>query len=775
MRRTMITAMMALGAIIALHGQTANNDPASFKWAMTSGTITETPVYTPAEAAQFIEKAEITVGSELTVTGTTTSVVDNLTVTKFKQGAGNSSSSDKNAVCFLLTMKNGIAFSPTRVSAKVFRCNTDKYSVDASWLSDGQKIMIASGVTPNRADGSKAAAATVFEKDLTGTAASEQQCGLRINLYGANSGKEAAIGDVQIEGTLYGTVGQPLVYHLTISVSPEGAGTVKTTPDITPSGYVSGTQVTLTQQPAEGYVFTGWQTETGKNLSNASSYTFPIKGNSHIKATFVTEKSLMVNDYIVVTTLDEFRAAIKQVNSNKSGKRQFIFLKNGDYDYGYFYNYPNEPSTYNPSLRDTIWVDNVSIIGQKATHVSHNPAPAEADTEKGVRIHILPYKEGISTTSPIVNKGNGTYLQDFTLENDYHYSGTARACCWQDEGHHTIGKNMCLLSYQDTYYPHTANGQLYWETSDIRGVVDFICGNGDVFFNKCTLINRDRSPYNATVHEGGATLSAPYTQVEDFDQPGGHGFIFWDCTIDCELQTWDFGRGWRGWPKEAFINTTFTEQARLRIGADQTKGKEYKKELRVDTKSIQTSSDSHYMQFYEYNTMDELGNVNSPESNILTFTASDSKTYETILKADEIDRFRLRNVYPNWAPDEECRQVVVTACQLEGNTLSWKTNEKAKAFLIEDDGDFVAIVDGTQNSATVPDASASGYTVRAANMMGGFGAPTKVGTVTAVKTLETSIPAVSGSPADIYTLSGQRVSHPTKGLYIINGKKFVMK
>ena len=744
--------------------QTANSDLASIKWAMTSGTITEAPAYEPATTSQFFEKAEITMGSELSVSGVTTSVVDNLTVTKFKQSASKSSSSDKNAVCFLLTMKDGIAFSPTKVSVKVFRCNTDKYSADAAWLCDGQKTMIASGKTPNRTDGSKADVATVFEKDLSGSPASEQQCGLRINLYGANSGKEAAIGDVQIEGTLYGTVGQPLIYNLSISVSPDGAGSVQVTPQGT--SFESGTLVTLTQQATDGYVFTGWQTETGKNLSNASSYSFNIKGNSDIKATYVTKQSLMVNDYIIVSNKDEFRAAIKQVNQDKSGKRQFIFMKNGDYDYGLFYNYANDKTTYDPSVRDTIFVDNVSIIGQKATHVSHNPAPAE-DNEKGVRIHILPYKEGISTTSPIVNRGTGTYLQDFTIENDYHYSGTARACCWQDEGHHTIGKNMCLLSYQDTYYPHTANGQLYWETSDIRGVVDFICGNGDVFLNKCLLTNRDREPYNTTLHQGGATLSAPYTQVEEFDQPGGHGFIFWDCTIDCESQTWDFGRGWRAWPKATFINNTLTEQARLRIGADQTKGKAYDKKLRVDTKSIQDCNAP--FEFHEYNTMDENGGNNTPDTNVLTFNGGSggSKTYETVLQASEIDRYSLRNVYPDWAPDEDCRQVTVTSVTRNGDNLSWTTDADAKAFLIEQDGDFVTIVDGTQNSYSLTSnllPITSKYTVRAANMMGGFGLATEEGEVTAVE-------AVKVVPVNV-NVSVQKVIENGHLIIYKEGKKY---
>ena len=733
MYKKISSAMVAFLATVASFAQTANNDPATIKWAMTSGTITEAPAYEPATTSQFFEKAEITVGSELSVTGATTSSVDNLTVTKFKQSAGNSSSSDKNAVCFLITLKDGIAFSPTKASVKVFRCNTDKYSVDVAWMNDGQKTQIASGQTPNRADGTKAAAASCFEKDLSGSVASEQQFGLRINMYGANSGKEAAVGDIQIEGTLYGTVGQPLRYTLSVSVSPSGAGNVQVTPE--GDSFDSGTALSLVQHPNDGYTFIGWKTPAGKTLNTADNYAFNIKGNTNLVAEYVTTKSLQVNDYIIVENIDQFRNAIKQVNANTTGRRQFIFLKNGDYDYGTFYNYENDKTTYDPSKRDTIKVDNVSIIGQKTKYIGHNPAPA-TDTEKGVLIHILPTKEGISTTSPIVNKGNNTYLQDFTIENDYHYSGTARACCWQDQGNHTIGKNVCLLSYQDTYYSFNDIGQFYWETSDIRGVVDFMCGRGDVFYNKCKLTNRDRSPYNTTLHEGGSTLCAPYTTVEDFNQPGGHGYIYWDCTIECESQTWDFGRGWRGWPKATFINNTLTEQARLRIGADQTKGKAYDKTLRVDVKSIQDCNAP--FEFHEYNTMDENGGNNTPDTNVLTFNGGSggSKTYETVLQASEIDRYSLRNVYPDWAPDKDCRQVVVTSVSREGNNLSWTTDEDAKAFLIEQDGNFVQIVDGTEAGCTVSPSGDGKFTVRAANMMGGFGPATEEGqTVTGIENI----------------------------------------
>jgi hypothetical protein len=386
------------------------------------------------------------------------------------------------------------------------------------------------------------------------------------------------------------------------------------------------------------------------------------------------------------------------------------------------------------------------------------------ESTDGVIIQIKPEQASVSRTSPIVIKGTGTYLQDLTLLNNYAYGGNeGQAAALQDEGHHTIGKNLRLSSNQDTYYSHTDVGQLYFEDCQFEGTVDYICGNGDVFFNRCRLMCLNRKPSQGD-YQGDTHIAAPYTKVEDFAQPGGHGYIFQDCYVDCKARTWDFGRGWRGWPKLAFLNTTLSADAEKRIGNDQTGGKAIDYSLRVTVKGIKNSSDSFAMQFYEYNTTNEAGNVVSPESNILTFTASDSKTYETILKADEIGRFALRSVYPDWQPDEDARQVVITSVSLNGATLSWTASRDAKAFLIECDGKYVTIVDGTENSYDVTGGPSGVYTVRAANMMGGFGAPLEQGgtAVDGISNTETN----DVVRTEYYTTSGLRSSVTGQGMYI---------
>ncbi len=65
MRKIFLTTLMAVAAVIAIHAQTANNDAAGISWALTTGTMTETPVYAPAGSNQFFEKVEITKGAGL--------------------------------------------------------------------------------------------------------------------------------------------------------------------------------------------------------------------------------------------------------------------------------------------------------------------------------------------------------------------------------------------------------------------------------------------------------------------------------------------------------------------------------------------------------------------------------------------------------------------------------------------------------------------------------------------------------------------------------------
>ena len=196
--------------------QTANNTPATWSWALSDGIVTAHPTVKPADASSFIEGATITVGSGLSADGADTSETDQITQTKFKVGSKSSSATDANAVSFLLKLKQGVAFSPTKVSLKAFRWVTDKGGMDVKWLCDGKAQQLLTNERPNRATGKGASTVSAYSFDLGGAAASEDECGLVVNIYGLDAGKWISLGDVVIEGTLYGTVGQKLTYTLTV-------------------------------------------------------------------------------------------------------------------------------------------------------------------------------------------------------------------------------------------------------------------------------------------------------------------------------------------------------------------------------------------------------------------------------------------------------------------------------------------------------------------------------------------------------------------------------
>lgn len=135
---------------------------------------------------------------------------------------------------------------------------------------------------------------------------------------------------------------------------------------------------------------------------------------------------------------------------------------------------------------------NISLIGQ---------------SKEGVKIWNHPVVEGISYTATIqLNENtNDFYAQDLTLENQFKYwgalggsSGAGSAVAFWDRGNRSILKNVALMSWQDTYYSDNSSPDYrgYFENCDLWGVVDWICGNGDIWFEKCNLIVRDRTDNN---------------------------------------------------------------------------------------------------------------------------------------------------------------------------------------------------------------------------------------------------------------------------------------
>lgn len=402
-----------------------------------------------------------------------------------------------------------------------------------------------------------------------------------------------------------------------------------------------------------------------------------------------------------------FITALEIANGNNietNAARTYIFLPNGTYDLG-------------DKCLTPISGNNISIIGESMANTI---------------IVNKPEVEGIGVTATLFNTSTGLYMQDLTLKNAYPFDkSTGRAVCLQDKGTQTICKNVKMLSYQDTYYSNNNKGQYYFEGSDIHGIVDFICGGGDVFFNKCTL----------TLEPGkGSYITAPYTDGTDY------GYVFDGCKIvGSATDSFTFGRSWGGTAKCAFLNTILDKNAAANIAS-----------TRWTTGGMNVVAKN----FFEYNTVDENGKVISPAENIVKFTKDkEVSEYNTIITAEKAAEFTLDAVFGDWKPTNLSAQAAATAATLDNDKLSWTGD--AQMYLVAKDGKFFALT--TEKSVNLNGEKGT-FTVRAANQMGGFGATTN-SVSTGIRNITSATAAVIKTA--IYAADGTQLSNLQKGINII--------
>ena len=424
---------------------------------------------------------------------------------------------------------------------------------------------------------------------------------------------------------------------------------------------------------------------------NANTYLHAIKVTNNIDARIKDE-----NGYLQVAAGDgdALLAAIEQANNAGNVK---IYLPNGTYDFG-------------ETVLTSITADNISIIGESmdGTIIRNEPESI---------------KEGINLTATIHNKAANLYMQDLTLQNALDYygskSGAGRAVCLTDQGENTICKNVKMLSYQDTYYSHKAS-KYYWEDSEIHGTVDYICGDGDVVYNRVLFVNENRNA--SSTPNGETTTAAPYTSASCT-----WGYVMLDCTIDVKSKTFNLGRSWGGNSSLRYIRTTLNQPETL-----------------LSSRFTVGGMNVAAYAFYEYGTKNAAGNVICPASNVVTFThASGNRSYETIIGAEGFtgtpataEGYTIDAIFGDWHPDQIAAQAIPSTSDTEG------------VYLV--------------NGSIVTELPTGTNMVRKANGRGGFGPETQID-ITAVEMVEASEKAKAAEGA--FVVDG-------KVVIVKNGKQF---
>ncbi|MBQ4387587.1 MAG: Ig-like domain-containing protein [Prevotella sp.] len=507
-----------------------------------------------------------------------------------------------------------------------------------------------------------------------------------------------------------------------------------------------------------------------KGLDYATEYTFTLPANTvsnltgatladAITLTFTTMDRPTVTKApydVTVSNVEELLAAINTANTRADQNTRFrIFIKKGTYTIPLSSTMKTCNNYEVPECITFITGKNISFIGEDRDEtVITNAIPADA-TFAGTYGTTSKYDGiGNSDVFQISSSAEGLYWQDLTVSTGMEDS-RGRDIAIQDKGKKNIYKNVCLHGYQDTWTSNNDYGLYYFEGGVIRGRTDYICGKGDIYFNQVEF----------------KQIAGGYCAVPS--KPAKVGWVMKDCTINGDGDGVDgnytLGRPWgSGTPVAVWIDTKMNVQPSA-IGWNEMSG-------------------GWPARFAEYNSTTSTGSTIDLSGRKKTF--GDGHANNPVLTAAEAaDYSDMSKMYGDWQPTLLTEQApVVTEVKFEGTTLSWTGNNYSLLYAICKDGDVVGFTTDTSiDVSTLTTGSASSaprraesseaesWSVRAANEMGGLSQAVNInGVVTGISATK---PAVENRYMDgaIYTLQGVRVTNPTKGLYIINGRKVVIK
>lgn len=472
-----------------------------------------------------------------------------------------------------------------------------------------------------------------------------------------------------------------------------------------------------------------------------ANYVQDKSGNKYAEAVTISFTTMQrptvtkaLYDFIVPDngTIDEALAAAN--NRTDKTTRFRVFIKNSTTPYVF---HPagkvtgGDGKEYDNPI-SVLTAANTSFIGESIEGVVITNATPEATWDNGFGA-ACPL-EGIGKGDVLQINGNNSYFQNLTLKSsmgDKH----GRDIVLHDYATHTIFKDACLWAYQDTYVSNKQDGAYYFEGGVIRGRTDFICGSGDVFFNKVDII----------MCESGGYVVAP--------QGNSHfGYVFKDCTIkggaDNVNGSYYLGRAWTAAAETYFINTTMLAQPAKPGWHEWNNGP---------------------TRFAEYNSVSASGAAIDLSNRATTINGTPNKPILTDDEAAVIGD--MANTFGDWQPTLATEQAPVPVnVTVSGTQLTWDTSDYALLWAVVKDGSVIDFTTDPSYTLTTP----GNYAVRAANEMGGL----SEASATVVFSDATGLTAIEpDTTADQpkYNLRGQRVTADYKGLVIMQGRKVIVK
>lgn len=502
-------------------------------------------------------------------------------------------------------------------------------------------------------------------------------------------------------------------------------GTAYTGEDISFTFHTAATSMHIDNRNVD-FVVTHKQTHTFNSANPEQNYTSGVKRQ-------VASDELIANlakAGIAYGTIDE---GLAMAHAAGGTDRFYIFVPDGEYQIKG--NTPTAAITAASSSNGAAPADNSGalrddLMGKKIyngmTTITRENLSITGQSEANTKLFNKPEIEGISYTSTFFVSGvTGFYVQDMTLTNAFDYKTSmasqgsnsaqaARGVVLRDRGVKTIMKNVTMDSWQDTYYSNGSNqysdSRGYFEDCTIKGYVDFFCGDGDHWFERCNLILRNGKAGNAS------NMMAPRTYATQL-----WGYVFNNCEITAEDETtfntcnnkFTLARPWSNSPAATFLNTKYN----VLPSADGYK---------------QMSSSGLVLRFHEFGSTDANGAFIDLSTRSLRASSPGAGSYAPVMTPTEAAEYTVHNALggtDGYDPTIYTKQVSMAEANLTSvdRSLSWDGQSEALCYFIfrkteSGDDELFAITKDT--SYELDDAQIGRtFIVRAANQRGGLGEP----------------------------------------------------
>ena len=360
----------------------------------------------------------------------------------------------------------------------------------------------------------------------------------------------------------------------------------------------------------------------------------------------------------------------------------------------------------------------------------------------------IKYAEGGDASYQI--NASDFYAEGVTFENSYGYKmlNGPQALAMKAVKDRAIFNKVEMRSYQDTYFSSPLNGRQYIKDSWITGAVDFIYGQGNVFFDTDTInINRP---------SGGWIVAPNHEAATTWGYVFQNNLITTTYTKNPEDYSVSLGRPWHNNPKTVFLHT------KMEVSP-------------ID--SLWSTWGGLPAVWAVYDLSDKNGNPRSTESRHMYYNDTTPQWWcKNSLTDAEAAEYTVANVLrgnDDWLPEQICEQTASPVIANVEGSLTWEPVPYAICYLILKDG---KALDFTTATSYLADEKAT-YSVKAISEYGVLSNASNAVEVTVIGSGISNVvnarPATADAPA--YNIAGQRISDNARGIVIKNGMKTIVR